>query len=297
MRNFIRKLTPSFVLKRFRKYKKSKVNKTLNAAKLSGQTISKADLMSDFKQIGLQKGDTVLVHSSMSKIGYLENGPQTFVDALIEYIGEEGNVMMPTSPNPMLQLDYARSTNTFDINQSPSALGAISEYFRKMKDVKRSWSPTEPVSVCGKDADFLTNSHHIDNSPYTSNSPFQKLYQLNGKIMYTGVTLENAGTNLHTLEDAVDFEYPIYYKDEFEFDVKTATKQIKVRTKVHNPEWSKKRKCDELLPFFESKSVFITGTIGNAKTLLFDGKRMFEEMIQAYQEKGITMYHPKGNNK
>lgn len=297
MRNFIRKLTPSFILERFRKYKKLKVNNALNAAKLSGQIITKSDLMKDFEQIGLRKGDTVLVHTSMSKIGYLENGPQTFVEALIEFIGEEGNIMMPTSPNPMLQLDYARNTKTFNVNQSPSALGAISEFFRKTKDVKRSWSPTEPVSVLGKDADFLTNSHHLDNSPYTAKSPFQKLYELNGKIMYAGVTLDNAGTNLHTLEDAVDFEYPVYYAEEFEFNVEIDSETITVRTKVHNPDWSKKRKCDELLPFFESKKVFVTGTIGNAKTLLFDGKRMFEEMIKAYQDEGITMYHPKGNNR
>lgn len=297
MRNLIRKLTPTYILKLFRKYKKSKVNKTLNAAKVSGQILTKSDLMNDFKEIGLKKGDTVLVHTSMSKIGYLENGPQTFVEALIEYIGEDGNIMMPTSPNALLQLDYARSTTTFNVNESPSALGAISEFFRKTQGVKRSWSPTEPVSAYGKDADFLTNSHHLDNSPYTANSPFQKLYQLNGKIMYAGVTLDNAGTNLHTLEDAVDFEYPVYYAEEFEFEVETETEQVKVRTKVHNPDWSKKRKCDELLPFFENKHVFVSGSIGNARTLLFDGKRMFEEMIKAYQEKGITMYHPKGNNR
>ncbi len=295
MRNLIRKLTPNFILNRFRRHKKMKVNEALKAAKSSGQMITKSDLMKNFEQIGLRKSDTVLVHASMSKIGYLENGPQTFVEALIEFIGADGNVMMPTSPNPVLQLDYAKNNKTFNVNETPSSLGAISEYFRKLPKVKRSWSPTEPVSVLGKDTDFLTNSHHLQNSPYTENSPFQKLYQLNGKIIYIGVTLDNAGTNLHTLEDAVDFEYPVYYPEEFEFNVVSENETVKVRTKVHNPEWSKKRKCDELLPFFKENNAFESATIGNAPTLLFDGKKMFEVMLKGYQEKGITMYHPKGN--
>lgn len=294
MRNLIRKLTPDFILNRFRQRKKMKVNDALDSAKVSGDIITKDHLSRDFDRIGLKPGDTVLVHTSMSKIGYMENGPQTFVEALIEYIGTEGNVMMPTSPNPTLQLDYAKNNKFFNVDETPSALGAISECFRVLPDVKRSFSPTEPVSVLGKDADFLTNSHHLDNTPYTDKSPFQKMYELNGKILYIGVTLDNAGTNLHTMEDAVDFEYPVYYSEDFSFKVEVNNDTIEVRTKVHNPQWSKKRKCDELLPFFKENGVFVENKIGNAQTLLFDGKKMFKAMIQGYRENGITMYHPKG---
>ncbi len=67
-----------------------------------------------------------------------------------------------------------------------------------------------------------------------------------------------------------------------------------VTTKVHNPEYSKKRRCDELLPMFLSEGVYSEVMIGKAKTLVFDAKKMFEVMVTAFADRGITMYNPEG---
>jgi aminoglycoside 3-N-acetyltransferase len=69
----------------------------------------------------------------------------------------------------------------------------------------------------------------------------------------------------------------------------------RMKTKVHNPIWSKKRKCDELIPIFEEQGVLKKVNIGKASTLLIDAKKMLSVMIQEYESKGITMYTPKGS--
>ena len=231
----------------------------------------------------------------MSKIGYLENGAKTVVNALIKLIGDEGNILMPSSPNGELQLNYIRKKIPFDVRNTPSKLGAITEEFRNLPNVIRSLNPLEPVCAWGKDAVYLTEGHFNEITPYTAKSPFRRIIEKNGKILYIGVTLDNAGTSLHTLEDEVDFEYEVYYSEMFETDIVDYNGNIiRVKTKVHNPAYSAMRKCDQLIPLFINEKVCEKNTLGKSECLIFDSKRMFESMLKNYHEKGITMYTPTG---
>ena len=296
-RSFAKAILPSFLFEYYRAKKKQKRNEALLVQKEKGQVFTKEFLIQNLQSIGIQKGDSLLVHSSLSKMGYLENGPNTLIDALLEVIGATGNLLMPSSPNALLQLDFIKSNSLFDVQNSPSKLGAITEVFRKRKDVVRSLNATEPICALGPDAHFLTEGHFNELTPYTNKSPFYRLTEKNGKILYIGVTLANAGTSLHLLEDAVDFKYPVYFPEVFNVKVKDATGTIhEVKTKVHNPEYSKKRKCDELLPLFLEEQVCSKVKIGNADSYLFDSKKMFDSMLKNYIEKGITMYTPNPSN-
>lgn len=297
IRNLIRSLMPEAWLNRYRNKKREQTRQQLEQKKQQGKIITHARLVGDLQKAGLTSGDTVLVHSAMSKIGYLENGPGTLIEALLEVIGQNGNLLMPTSPNASFQIEYAKQNPVFDVLNSPSKLGSITEYFRKLPGVIRSAHPTEPVAALGPDAQWLTEGHFNEPTPYTKDSPFARIYNKNGKILYLGVSLDNAGTNLHTLEDAVDFKYPVYADEWFEFTiVDVQGKSHQTKTRVHNPEFSKKRRCNELLPLFEAHAVAQKVKIGEADAWLFDGKKMFELMLSAYQEKGITMYTPNGEN-
>lgn len=296
LKNFVRSLTPSFLLSWNRRRKKNNRNAELSDKHTSGKSISTEELINDLRKIGIKSGDSVLVHSSLSRIGHLADGPKTFVDALVASVGEQGTILMPTSPNNVFQLNYIRNTPFFDVLNSPSKTGAITEYFRKLPNACRSLHPTEPVSAIGKLAEYYTEAHFNQVTPYNKNSPFYRVSEQKGKILYVGVTLSMAGTSLHTLEDAVDFKFPVYYKDEFEIDVidEKGVKHV-VKTKVHNPEFSKKRKCDDLIPLFEAKGALTKCTLGEAATLVVDAEQFLAVMISEYEENGVTMYTPKGS--
>ena len=90
MRNFFRKISPSFLLVWFRKQKKQKKNKALIDAKSKGNIITLQKVISDLKTCGIQPGDDLLVHSSLSSIGYVENGAETVINALLKVVGEKG---------------------------------------------------------------------------------------------------------------------------------------------------------------------------------------------------------------
>ena len=297
LKDFIRANMPKFLLQWNRKRKKNAVRSALQEQERKGEGVTLNELFEQFKQAGITSGDSVLVHSSLSKIGFIAGGPEAFIRALVQVVGPNGNILMPTSPNGAFQLDYIRKLTVFDVNQAPSALGKITETFRTWPGTIRSASPTEPVSALGPDAAWFTSGHLGCETPYTAESPFARLAEKNGKILYVGVTLDNAGTSLHVLEDAVpDFKFPVYFPELFNCRIRLSTgEEQQVKIKVHNPEQSAKRKCDKLLPLFKSSGCYHEAQIGQAKTLVFDAKKMKETMLREYRENGVTMYTPFGS--
>lgn len=292
MRDFIRSITPQWLLEQYRSYKKKRTRKILERQKANKEGWNKDQLKEQLAKVGITAGDTVLVHSALSKMGYVHGGPQTVIDALLETVGDDGHILMPNSPNASYQLEYIKELKQFDVLNDQSKLGAITEVFRQQPQALRSCHPTEPVSCIGPKKEYFVGAHFGEETPYTDKSPFYRVAEQGGKILMIGVTLDNAGTNLHALEDAVaDFKYPVYYPELFEVPVKFPDGQVKtMKTRVHDPVWSKKRNCDDLIPIFEEKGVLQKVKIGDAPTLLLDAKKMLETMIALYQEYEVTMY-------
>ena len=289
-------LVPTFLKEIFRSLKRKKRQMALLNQQKSGQGFTQENLKQSLLSAGIQPGDHLMVHASLSKMGFIEGGANTVVDVLKEMVGAEGLILMPTSPIARLQLDYVSSNPLFDVYNTPSAMGKVSEVFRTSAGVVRSYHPTEPVAAWGVKAYEYIKDHTKKNTPYHWDSPYGKLIQHGGKILYIGVTLDNAGTHLHTLEDALDVGVPVYYAQEFRLPVRDYEgKELIITTKVHNPEYSKKRRCDELLPMFLREGVYREVYIGKAKTLVFDAKKMFEVMVSAFTDRGVTMYNPNGN--
>lgn len=295
LKNILIKYTPDFVLEWAKKLKKNQRRKQLYEQKKKNIGVTKEQLVVDLKRIGIVQGDSVLVHSSLSKIGFVEDGASTIVSALFDVVGENGTLLFPTFPAKGRNKDYLETGVSFDINNTPSQMGSITEYFRKLDGVYRSFHPTDAVCAKGMLAEYYTNSHFGQLTPYNESSPFRKLCEKKGKILMLGTTLNGACTNLHTLEDAVDFKYPVYDTKIFEVKMMDAQgKEHIMKTKVHNPDYSAKRNCDALKPIFEKEGVLKNGIIGEAKSMLIDADGMLQVMIKYYKEKGVTMYTPYG---
>jgi len=295
IKTIFRSLLPDFLIQFYRSNKKNRINRSIALQGKRGQGLNKKDLYNCFYEIGIRPGDSLLVHSSLSKIGFVENGAVDVVDSLLDIISDEGDLLMPSSANGLLQIDFVKKNEVFDVKNTPSVLGSITENFRKREGVRRSLNYLEPVCAYGKNAKYLTEGHFGEVSPYTKLSPFYRLTELNGKILYLGVDLDNAGTSLHVLEDSVDFHFPVYVSSDFRVKIKDEKGEVHiVSTKAHKPVYSKKRKCNDLIPMFIDHGVCKKVKIGNAESYLFDAKKMLDLMLEKYKSEKITMYTPKG---
>jgi aminoglycoside 3-N-acetyltransferase len=292
----LRTVLPPALLSLLRRLRRLQRRRALQARKRAGHILNQNTLAQQLRAMGIAAGDVLLVHASMGRMGYLEEGPTTAVNALIGVLGPTGTLVMPSSPVKALQLDHARSGVVFDVRNTPSAMGALSEYFRTLPGTVRSLHPTEPVCARGPQAAWLIQDHHLQPTPYTADSPWGRVAAVGGKILYVGVTLDNAGTSLHVLEDAVPFKFPIYYPESFDFEVIDQAGATRVVTsKVHHPEWSTQRQCDALIPWFKAAGVLQQVRWGEAECLLLDADAMLQTMLQGYEQFGITMYTPHGS--
>lgn len=289
IRHIAHRILPKSLVSWIQRTKKDRRKQSLAKQAESGG-FDKHVLLKQLKSMGLKKGDVVMVHAALSKMGYIEGGPKTVVESLLEVIGNEGHLLMPTSSNKGRQLDFIQDKRIFDVKNTPSKMGAISEYFRTMPHVKRSLHPTESVACSGPNSAEFISGHFNAETAYRADSPFGKVIEKNGKILMIGVTFDNAGTHVHCLEDAVDYPYPIYHPDVFEAAVMDENGAVhRVKTKVHDPEWSAKRYCDFLIPIFEKSGVLTKHKFGEAETLVIDAKAMFEKMKELLVE-GKTIY-------
>lgn len=58
--------------------------------------VLKKDIIDGIKKVGIVNGDTVMVHASLSSMGFVCGGPQIVIEALLDTVGTDGTIMMPT---------------------------------------------------------------------------------------------------------------------------------------------------------------------------------------------------------
>ncbi len=182
--------------------------------------ISKRDLqkiLSD--QMGLKRGDTVFIHSSITKLN-LGFPAEDILDMLLSVVGQEGTLLFPCWHFRSRAEDYLNSTNKiFNIRKTHSKLGFITEQARRHKDALRSLHPTNSVVAIGKHAKELTEDHHLDIYPCGEKSPFFKMMKYDAKIIGLGVSVENF-TFCHCVEDVMKDTFPVKTRNDKKYDVK-----------------------------------------------------------------------------
>ena len=151
------------------------------------------ELVAGFKRIGLQAGDTVLVHSAYKSFGGVEGGPQVVIDALLDVLGPEGTLIMPT-----FNFDFNKG-QSWDVRTTPSQMGVLTELVRNDPRAKRVFHPIYSFSIIGKYAAELTRERY--KSCYERKSVFGRLRDLDAKIMIVGLDYTHSFTFVHHVEE------------------------------------------------------------------------------------------------
>lgn len=157
---------------------------------------SRSDLRAGFRGLNLDESDRVVVHSSLSTLGHVDGGADAVVDALLETVGPDGTVAVPT---------FTRYDEPYDPKTSPSTTGVVTEAFRRREAAVRSRHPTKSVTAVGLDAPELVADHAPMNS-LGPGSPLHRLLEDDGKILLIG-TDHTANSALHIAERIAGVPY------------------------------------------------------------------------------------------
>jgi aminoglycoside 3-N-acetyltransferase len=183
-------------------------------------------LIDDLRALGISVGDVVLVHSSLSRLGWVIGDQMAVVDALMAAVGPTGTLVMPTHsatwtdpaawsnpPMPSAWIEIARAEMpAFDPARTPTvAMGAIVECFRTTPGVRRSSHPTASFAALGPQASLIVDDHQLEDD-MGEQSPLGRLYELDAKVLLLGVGHEN-NSSLHLSEHRASYVHKSFCSD------------------------------------------------------------------------------------
>jgi aminoglycoside 3-N-acetyltransferase len=172
-----------------------------------------SDFVKALRNLKIEQGDIIFVHSDISNFGKLATNDRTYllesiILALKEIVGKEGTIIMPT-------FTYSfDKEEPFDILNSKSSVGTLTEFFRKQKNVIRTNHPSHSAAIFGNDKEFFLD---IGKDTFGDDSIFGKVLSKQGKFVFLGTPLSKSCTFIHSIEQkhGVPYRYLRNYSCKF----------------------------------------------------------------------------------
>ncbi|MFD7658197.1 aminoglycoside N(3)-acetyltransferase [Actinosynnema sp. NPDC059797] len=179
----------------------------------TGPLCTRDSIAAQLGEAGLRRGDTVLVHSSLSSLGWVCGGAVAVVRALLDALGEDGTLVVPTQcgdnsdpakwrnpPVPESWWDGIRaSMPPYDPRTTPSSgMGVIPEVVRTWPGALRSAHPQTSFAAVGPRAAEVVEGHALD-SQLGERSPLARLEALGARVLLLGVGFDSC-TAFHLAE-------------------------------------------------------------------------------------------------
>src|SRR5450759_4321564 len=154
-------------------------------------------LSRDLNSLGVTEGMIVIVHSSLSSIGWVCGGSVGVVLALEQTLGIAGTLIMPTHSgdlsdpakweNPPVPQAWWQSIRdnmpAYDPLMTPaSGIGTIPEVFRKQSGATRSLHQNYSFAAWGRESKYITTGEKLDFA-MDLDSPLGRLHELDGYVL------------------------------------------------------------------------------------------------------------------
>jgi aminoglycoside 3-N-acetyltransferase len=190
-----------------------------------GSLIDRTRLADQLRALGIAPGGIVLVHCSLRRVGPVQGGPVTLLEAIADVLGEGGTIVVPsqTPGNSLTSRAFRTATQGlseserdryraampgFDPRSTPSqGMGAFAEAVRLHPAARRSAHPQTSFAAVGAAAERVAGVHDLD-CHLGERSPLGTLYRLGATILMIGVGMEKC-TALHLGEYRLSGPPPI----------------------------------------------------------------------------------------
>lgn len=255
----------------------------------AGGPVTRGRLVRDLRELGLGPGDTVMVHTRMSAVGYVVGGTRTLIGALLDAVGDTGTLMAYCGWNdappydladwPPQWRDAARAEwPAYDprLSEADHSVGRVPEALRHWPGAVRSRHPDVSFVAVGPAAHRLMDDHPWDD-PHGPDSPLGRLVRDGGRVLLLGAPLDTL-TLLHHAEALaeapgkryVEYEQPIMVDGRRVWrrfrDVDTETEAFPYGKVVPEGVWPFTVIAEEML----AAGIGRTGRVGAAPSHLFE---------------------------
>lgn len=262
---------------------------TLNTLRKENETVSsKQEILQQLETLGVQKGMVLLVHANMQRLGYIVGGAQALIEALMEAVGYEGTLVVPTfTPqlldpaclNTSIAREYWKEIryNALPFDKkltAPNDSDIFAMQFLRNDGVIRSYHPLYSFASWGKYAKVICNRHPL-HFGLSKDSPLGKIVEFNGNVVllgcdYTECTMfhlaryMNEQTPIRLISAPIINNKKTMWKDMLDLDYQT-------------------KNFPEIGEVIEERNLIKTTYIGNTKCKMFSSRETISLVSAFFQ--------------
>ena len=228
---------------------------------------SPTQLETAIRKMGIQSGDTVMVHSGFAMTSGFVGTPGDAIEVLLRAVGPTGHLLMVSIPYGGSSQRYAESDPVFDVRRTPSTVGLISELFRRRDGVVRSLSPLHPVLAHGPLAAWLVADHETALRSCGKGTPFERFLSLNGKLLFFDAPYSSM-TFIHYIEDVCRDRLPVELYDPTPVTIRVkdnAGRDLEVKHLVFSAAARTRRRFAPIEEALRRSGALRVGRVGNSR--------------------------------
>lgn len=237
--------------------------------------LSNRDVQAGIRALGLERGDSAVVHSSYKSIGPVDGGPAAVIDALADVLLPEGALLFPNLfiPHGFTVDDPPR----FDLRgEHVRNLGILPDIFKFHYATHFSVHPTHSVMGIGDSAAAILADHDKAGRPCGLGTPWSKNALQGGKVLLVGVD-QRVNTTYHAAEEQMDDPYQLT-EDVITGIVIIDGREYVVPSRLHvrkyHPDFN------VLNPELQVLGFLRWGEIGQATTICLDAKGFIDLALE-----------------
>jgi len=246
-------------------------------------TVTKEQIKKGLADLGIEAGDSVVLHSSLSSMGWVEGGPDAVIDGFLEVLGADGTMMVPTYP-PADDLP-----EVFDPRTTPSGVGRVPHVFRRRPDAIRSLDPWHPVAAIGANARYFLENH-INATTMGLDSPLDRLATHGGKVVLLGVG-HNRNSMIHLGELRAPAPYlHVPYNEAYATPRKVRLPDGRIVRKYPDEMPGCSQNFGVAEPVFQQKEILLYTRIGEATVQAVNAMDLIETVVEmVHADPGILL--------
>ncbi|QCX75836.1 SPBc2 prophage-derived aminoglycoside N(3')-acetyltransferase-like protein YokD [Streptomyces sp. YIM 121038] len=241
---------------------------------VTGPLCTRATLAEELRALGVRRGDTLFTHTSLSSLGWVCGGAETVVLALLDALGDEGTLVVPTHSSdnsdpaewqhpPVPEEWWPLIRDAMPAYDPRTArvrgVGVVPETVRTWPGAVRSAHPQTSFAAVGARAKELMAEHALD-CRLGERSPLAALEATGARVLLLG-----AGFDACTAFHLAEYRLPA---PEVENSFAVMTDEGRRWLTVREPAISEER-FDELGAAFEKERPVTRGLVGAATARLF----------------------------
>lgn len=237
------------------------------------------DLASAIKELGIEKGDMICVHSNFTQFGKILPRKNEFLSVLIdifkELVGDEGTILVPT-----FTYSFCRGL-CFDKKHSKTSVGALGEYFRKENGVYRNDDPIFSHAIWGAKTELFKTEFR---ECFGKNSAFDIMYENNAKFIMLGLGAEGFTFYMYIEQNiGVNYRYLKKFIGQI-IDENGAKKESEILYFVRNLDMNPIPDREKRLNFMIANQAAKKTDFGASNIVLIDARKSFEVLSKKLKE-------------